>query len=163
MGRTHKSGRKRMFSAKKFRRIYEQSKTVMEISTSLGISLPTVYKYIRELNLPALGSDTSLDTALEIFNSYKGLLTLTDLEYMHNVSRTTLRSRLEFAIRKLWSKQNPDRPQLPMPQRLTHIKIYNELKDNPEIPDEFHREEWLHEVTRVPIITIHNYLKGEKL
>jgi len=155
LGGENLMSRKLKFSKKEFMNAYNNNDTTVGIACQLDISMPTAYNYLCRFNLePKTNGKKDLSLSMEIFECYRGLVTMNDIGSKHSISAQTVREHLRKAIHKLWYDSD-DKPDLPPPTEVCHVKVYHELVLNSSLYDDVSE---IINLVNLPSSVVMNYL-----
>jgi len=111
---------------------YRKAATMMELASSLDVTVPTTYNYCKRLEIDAIKKSTNLSLSLDIFKLFQGSITLEDLSAQFSLSRQMIRYHLNRSVYFYWVTE-PTFDKLPRPTKLAHIKIAHLLVQKPKL------------------------------
>lgn len=128
MGRTSTT-----ISEKQFRKAYIKGHGVVSnIAPLLGVTRMTVYNYCKRWPQyqPKL-NQRHKQLSENLFNEYRGRVTVNQLAEKYNISATMVRIYVEKYARQLWKREQI---KFPFPQSLSEFKVVKVLMENAEKP-----------------------------
>jgi hypothetical protein len=125
--------RPRTVSKKAILEAHAKCKTVVDMAVRLGVCEMTVRNYLKKYGLSVRSTEEKRQRSVEIFNAYKGRITLPELANQFGIKEHEARYHLHKAMIQLYSSDNP--PKWPMPKIIAHIKILHLLNRLPKLAD----------------------------
>jgi len=123
--------RPRAVSKKEFLKAYAENKTVVDLAIALGVCEMTVRNYLIKLGLNVTGTIEKRKKSREVFNAYRGRISLPELAKKLGSDIVTTRYQIRKGMIDLYSGK--DKPKWPRPHLISHIKIVHALEENPKL------------------------------
>lgn len=121
----------RKFTDDQLRAAREKQPTIAALATELGCCQKTVRKHLERLGVSYERPIVPASTCAEVFNRYKGLVTIRDLAAHFGLTLGAVRSSLDRHVHTLWGIDARSAPRLPRPRNHQEIKVYHALVANP--------------------------------
>jgi hypothetical protein len=154
--------RKPLVTKEEFLSAHAASSNARELALRLGVSQPTISRYIRKYKPPPFPRQHQpSDIDWRLFRLYQGRASINSLALEVGLSPNAVRSRLFRVIRAIWydtptPTTSNEFGDFPTPRTVAEVKLIHELKNDPTLLD---RPDELHLRTNVPDPTINDYLE----
>jgi hypothetical protein len=121
----HKSVKKSVFLEE-----YEKAESTMDLALTLKVCDMTIRNYLKKYGLRPPKESVKKQISLDIYNAYKGRITLPELAKKFSLDLEKTRYHLRKAMMILYSSDK--KPKWPRPIILSHIKIVSLLQKEPK-------------------------------
>lgn len=125
-------GRPRKLTRKAFLKAYALHKTIPATAHALGVTLPTVYNYLRRFKAPLPTREPQRRLRKDLVRTFTGKISIPELALQHGCTPATARYHMRLYIRRHWSQPQP----YPKPNNLPELKLALMLRKKPSLFDD---------------------------